>query len=74
MKKWVTKIMAVDPKTKILCVWMGPYVDGETMADAQKFCDENGLGYCEVDSEFIGEIGWDSALFATKILNDSIKN
>lgn len=74
MKKWTTKIIAVHPKTKELFIWMGPYVDGETAEDAQKFCDENGLGYCEVDCEFIGEIGWDSALFAKTLLNDNIKN
>lgn len=73
-KKWVTYIKAINPKTGEMCLWLGPYVNGETMEDAQKWCDLNGLGYCEVVSEFVSEIDYNLAYFATRLLDFSINN
>lgn len=74
MKKWITYIKAIDPKTQELCLWMGPNVDGETIEDAQNFCDKNGLGYCKVDSVFIAELDENLKSFASVLLDKSINN
>lgn len=74
MKKWTTLIDALDPQTKDMCLWMGPLVDGETLEDAQKWCNENGLGYCRVDAQYVGEINENIAQFASRLLDESINN
>jgi len=56
MKKWVTDIMAIDPKSGELKKWCGPEVPGISLKDAEFFCDNNGLGYCKVIGELIAEI------------------
>lgn len=33
--------------------FQGPRVPGNTMEEAQAFCDENGLGYCKVIGEAV---------------------
>jgi len=53
MKIWSTAIEAVDPVTKELTLWAGPYVPGQTRREAEDYCDRNGLGYCEVVGMFI---------------------
>ena len=60
MKKiYVTLINAVDPKTGLLCHWVGPDIEAESFDDAVKYCQENGLGYCRVDGEKVGEMDFD---------------
>lgn len=56
MKKYATTIFARDPKTKEMKNWVGPNVPGISFQDAQKYCNQNGLGYCHVDGELIAEI------------------
>ena len=56
MKIYITKIKAIDPKNGEMCTWTGPRVKGISFADAQKYCDENGLGYCEIGGELKMEI------------------
>lgn len=36
--------------------FFGPNVRGDSPEDAEKFCNENGFGYCEIDGELIAEI------------------
>lgn len=72
--KWTTFIRAISPETGELLLWMGPLVDGETQEDAQKWCNENGLGYCWVDAVYVGEIDEKLAQFASRLLDDSINN
>lgn len=59
MKKFVTIIHAIDPKTGELCKWIGPTIEAASFYDAERYCNENGLGYCEVDGEMLGEEEWD---------------
>ena len=56
MKTWTTLIRAVDPKDGEIKLWMGPYIPGEDKQEAIKYCQSNGLGYCQVDMEFVGEV------------------
>lgn len=56
MKKWVTEIQAIDPITKTLKNWMGPYITAETFGKAVIHCQENGLGYCKVTGQLVSEI------------------
>lgn len=58
MKKFVTIIQAIDPKTGELCKWVGPTIEAESFSDAEKYCNDNGLGYCGVDGEMVGEEEW----------------
>lgn len=74
MRKYTTIIRAVDPADGQLKVWMGPTIQAESIEAARLYCDTNDLGYCEIFGEFIAEIGWDSALFTTRILDESINN
>lgn len=74
MKQYVTEIRAIDPLTGDLKRWVGPNVPGESFEDAARYCQENGLGYCEVTGEFVGEIPWELAQFATTLFDDSIQN
>ncbi|HUN55898.1 MAG TPA: hypothetical protein VMU29_12140 [Smithella sp.] len=57
MKYWTTIIKAEpwDKPGPYFC-FAGPLIAAETMEEAQKYCEENGLGYCKVDAEYVGEI------------------
>ena len=49
MNKYTTKIKAICPKTGELGTYHGPVVNGISVADAQLWCGNNGMGYCKVD-------------------------
>jgi hypothetical protein len=65
MKIYTTMIKAIDPRDGELKSWAGPNVPGISFADARWYCDNNGLGYCEIHGELVAEIG-------TKIENGMI--
>lgn len=48
MNQYTTIITAIDPKTGDLTEFAGPNIPGISFADAQKYCDRNGLGYCQI--------------------------
>lgn len=56
MKTYVTQIRAIDPTSKEMKTWAGPNVTGISFADARAYCQNNGLGYCEVIGELVSEI------------------
>lgn len=56
MKLWTTSIKAIDPYTEQMKNWCGPNVPGINKADAEFYCELNGLGYCKVVGELIAEI------------------
>ncbi len=56
MDLYVTSIMAVDPRDGELKKWCGPEVPGISESDAQRYCENNGLGYCKVDGILVAEI------------------
>lgn len=74
MPKYVTKITAINPKDGNLYTWLGPYIDADSFYEAQVYCENNGLGYCEVIGEYISEIDESLAPFASRLLDDSILN
>ncbi|MFZ2432493.1 MAG: hypothetical protein WAW57_15245 [Lutibacter sp.] len=53
MNLYVTKIIAIDPQTKILTEYCGPFIPGISFEDAENYCQTNGLGYCEVVGKLI---------------------
>lgn len=53
---WVTEIHAIDPRDGEMKVWCGPDVPGINHDDAVNYCQQNGLGYCQVLGELMGEI------------------
>lgn len=61
---FVTEIVAYHPFTGELCKWMGPYIEAPGHDDAQRFCEQNGLGYCKVSGQLIQEIGQNEQGFA----------
>lgn len=72
MKTWVTEILAYDHSNE-LQRWIGPHVPGINMQDAQRYCEENGLGYCKVLGELVAEIPAQTAEHAS-ILNLNREN
>ncbi len=72
MKKFTTEIRAIDPLDGELKLWQGPNVESLNWEAAELYCQNNGLGYCKVVGELDEEIGWDVALFASKL--EQIKN
>lgn len=64
---WTTEILAIDPADGQLRLWQGPHVSGSSVEEATEYCQQNGLGYCKVAGRFVQEIGWNSALFATRL-------
>lgn len=56
MKQYATEITAIDPVDDEIKVFAGPNVPGITFADAEAYCQSNGLGYCKVIGELIAEI------------------
>lgn len=56
MNTYTTVIRAVSPVDKKIRLYAGPSVPGVCFADAQAFCENNGLGYCEVDGILLAEI------------------
>jgi len=47
MLYWITEIHALNPEGH-LKKWCGPAVPGISREDAERYCQENGLGYCRV--------------------------
>jgi len=68
MKRWCTEIQAIDPNNpgKGIILWFGPYVEANTLEEAEKYCQER-LGYCKVVGELIEEIPWSIAEHAVKL-------
>ena len=56
MKLFTTTIKAIDPSDGELKLWGGPNVPGISFKDARQYCDENGLGYCDILGELVAEI------------------
>jgi hypothetical protein len=56
MNLYATKIKALSPIDGDMKTYCGPHVPGISFADAQDYCERNGLGYCEVDGVLISEI------------------
>ena len=55
MKKWATKIIAVDRRDGEIYDWCGPNIEAPSEKLAQEYCDANGMGYCFVVGELLGE-------------------
>ena len=58
MNIYLTELRAEDPKSGHLKTWCGPNVPGITIADAQAYCERNGMGYLKVIGELLAEIPW----------------
>lgn len=57
MKKiWATELRAICAITGDLKTFSGPNVPGINWADANDYCQNNGLGYCFVVGELVCEI------------------
>jgi len=55
---FTTIITALDKDGQIK-TFVGPNVPGESFEDAQTYCDNNGLGYCQVDGILVEEIPYE---------------
>lgn len=49
MNIYTTIIRAISPTTGNLLAYSGPKIPGTSFENAQEYCENNGLGYCEVD-------------------------
>ena len=59
MKLWVTEIRATIPGTNEIRTWHGPTLIAESAEEAQLFCENNELGYCNVVGELVYPINKD---------------
>ena len=55
-KEFTTGLKAIDPKDGKLKDWIGPRIPAKSWEEAEKFVQENGMGYLDVDGEFVDEI------------------
>jgi len=46
---FATEIRAVDPKDGTIKRYSGPHIEAISFADAERYCQNNGLGYCKID-------------------------
>jgi hypothetical protein len=56
--KYCTKITALNPEGDMV-EFSGPIIESISPGMAAKYCQENGLGYCQIDGELIAEIPCD---------------
>lgn len=56
MDLYTTTIRAISPIDGELRTYVGPNVPGISFADAQNYCEKNGLGYCKVEGLLVAEI------------------
>lgn len=56
MKLYLTEIKAICPKSGEIKKYCGPNIKAISPKLAQEFCDNNGLGYCEIIGELVSEI------------------
>lgn len=59
MKKYVTKIKAINPLNGDLVIWHGPIIKADNWNEAEKYLQLNGLGYCSIYGEFVAEVEFD---------------
>jgi len=59
MNYYATKITAIDPKDGVLKTWTGIDIPALSFEDAEKYCQENGLGYCKVTGKIVSVIPTD---------------
>lgn len=62
VKMWMTKVTAIDPFSGDVKTYDGPLIPGVTRMDAEQYCEDHGLEYCEivgvlVEREVVFEIG-----------------
>jgi hypothetical protein len=50
---FITEIQAIDPETGDLKTWAGPKIKAISYADAEAYCQNNGLGYCKVVGKLV---------------------
>ena len=70
MKRFTTEIQAIDPVDGELKRWQGPNIEADSFEEAERICLEK-FGYLKVTGQFVQEIGWNSAMFATNIENQN---
>lgn len=56
MNYYGTKITALDPITGEMKNWTGPNIPAYSWDSAEKYLQENGLGYCEIDGIVRAEV------------------
>jgi len=52
-KKFITLIKAEDPKDGMIKTFYGPYIEAETIEQAEEYCQKNNLGYLQVQNECV---------------------
>jgi len=65
VKKYATEILAIDPIDREMKTWTGPIIEAQSESNAFDFCQNNGLGYCNIVGEVVGEIPYSIAEFAS---------
>lgn len=56
MRMWATEIQTIDPADGAMKSWCGPDVPGINHEDAERYCQQNELGYCSVLGELVADI------------------
>ena len=59
MKLFATEIRAIDPVDGNMKTFAGPNVPAISWSFAERYCQDNGLGYCRVIGQLVAEIPFD---------------
>lgn len=54
-KLFTTELKAIDPMDGKLKTWVGPRIPAKSWEEAEMFVKDNGMGYLNVDGEFVDE-------------------
>ncbi|HZK60923.1 MAG TPA: hypothetical protein VFC41_02525 [Anaerovoracaceae bacterium] len=54
MRLWATEIWTINKAGEII-LYRGPNIEAPSWTLAEVYCQENGLGYCEIKGELIEE-------------------
>lgn len=56
MRFFTTELQAIDPIDGLLKTWQGPHIQAISFADAEAYCNNEGMGYLKVTGILLKEV------------------
>lgn len=73
MNLYATEIEAIDPVTGELTIYAGPLVPGISHKDAERYCQNNSIGYCKVIGRHLAEGNSHAKALKTAVTNENTR-